>query len=46
MQVEAASTFDYKGKPAVQTVFWDVTERKKELDRAEFKNSVSPLSFQ
>lgn len=35
IQVEAASAFfDYKGKPAVQTVFWDVTERKKELDRA------------
>lgn len=35
IQVEAASTFfDYKGSPAVQTVFWDITERKKELDRA------------
>lgn len=35
IQVEAASAFfDYKGRPAVQTVFWDITERKKELDRA------------
>lgn len=36
VQVEAASTFfEYKGRPAVQMVFIDITERKKELERAE-----------
>ncbi|NLT96473.1 MAG: PAS domain S-box protein [Clostridia bacterium] len=33
--VEARSNFFlYKGKPAVQTIFIDITERKKELERA------------